>query len=1032
MDIMQIVRRIKRIITTYIQVLIVALTFAAMIFLSYVLMSNIEYGNMQREANSVLQYMHSNIMLRISEPRIVIKKTADMIKLMLEQNMDINAIKEFVKGFNKDRNFSQHIISSYVFLNESPTDSTWYKEVPEVAGEVLIKERFDRSLNAVVLAYVCRIFDNAGNPRGFVGLNVNFEDVMRLVENSQIAEDGFGLMFNHNFEMLAHIERKFVGNTSLIDNNIGIAKFKEEFERNGEVFGREFINFRNEKSIAFFRQLENGWYFGIITPKAKYYKNVNRMAKYLTILGSVFTLLLSLILISIINAREHADALIRSKNLELETIAHWYRSILNAVPLPITVTDKDSKWTFINTATEKFLGITFKEALGKPCSDLNSNICNTADCGIECAKRGVKQTFFSHEGSSYKIDIEILKSMENEHLGYIEVVQDITQVERMAKAEADSANKAKSLFLAKMSHEIRTPMNAIIGAVEIQIQDETLPPHIRESFAMIYNSSNLLLGIINDILDLSKIEAGKMELVPNRYEIASLINDTVQLNIMRNSKHITFELFIDENAPAKLIGDEIRIKQILNNLLSNAFKYTETGKIKLSIFTESEKEDDIMLVFVISDTGNGMTKEQVKKLFSTEYIRFNLESNRSIGGTGLGMNITQHLVQMMDGRISVDSRLGKGSTFTVRLPQKIADSGILGKEMAENLMQFRAIDKAVKKSQFTREYMPYGNVLIVDDVDSNLFVAKGLMMPYGLSMDTASSGMSAINKIKNGKVYDVIFMDYMMPEMDGMEAVKIIRELGYKNPIVALTANALVGQAKIFLENGFDDFLPKPIDVRQLNAVLNRLVRDRQSPEVIAEARKDKLSKGMQKLSVITSTIDTTSYTIFARDAKKALSVFESVLKNLANVSDEDLHLFIIKAHAMKSALANIGENALSQVALVLEMAGKERDKNTIMQETQKLIDALKSIIEKNEAETQKKVADKDENTAYLSEQLKIIGDACANYDAKTAETVVGNLMNMPWTKETKDILDKISELILHSDFEEASTLAKKNSTFTT
>jgi PAS domain S-box-containing protein len=1029
---MQVMRKIKEIITTYIQVLIVALTFTVMTFLSYILMSNIEYGNMQREASSVLQYMHSNIMLRVSEPKIVVKKTADMIRLMLGENMDIKTIKEYTKGFNKDRNFSQNIVSYYIFIDESPKDSVWYNEVPEITGEVLIKDRFDKSLNAIVLTYVCRIFDKANNPRGFIGLNVNFEDVTKLVVNSQIAEGGFGLMFNRNYEFLAHIERGFIGNTSLFDNGIGISKFKDIFDRRGEVFGQDFINYRGKKSVAFFRQLENGWYFGIITPKENYYKNVNKMAWYLAMLGLAFTLLLSVILIRIINARERADTLIHSKNLELEAIAHRYKSILNAVPLPLTVTDLDTKWTFINTSAEELLGISYEDAMGRPCSSWNISICNTVNCGIECAKRGLKQTFFSHKNLSYKVDVEFLKNVENETVGYIEVIQDITKVEQVAKAEADSANKAKSLFLAKMSHEIRTPMNAIIGAVEIQIQDETLPPHIRESFAMIYNSSNLLLGIINDILDLSKIEAGKMELVPTKYDIASLVNDTVQLNIMRNSKHITFELFIDENAPAKLIGDEIRIKQILNNLLSNAFKYTEAGKIKLSIFTENRNGNDIMLVFTVSDTGNGMTEEQVKKIFSTEYIRFNLESNRSIGGTGLGMNITQHLVQMMDGKISVDSKLGKGSVFTVHLPQKIAESNALGKEMAENLMQFRSLDKEVKKSQFTREYMPYGSVLIVDDVDSNLFVAKGLMMPYGLSMDTASSGMSAINKIKNGKVYDVIFMDYMMPEMDGMEAVKIIRELGYKKPIVALTANALVGQAKIFLENGFDDFLPKPIDVRQLNAVLNRLVRDKQSPEAIAEARKDKLSKNMQKLPIIASATDTVSYSIFARDAKKALSVLESMLKNPENASDEDWHLFVIKAHAMKSALANIGEAAFSQIALTLEMAGKERDKSTIKQETQKLIDALKSIIEKSEAETQKKVADKDENTAYLSEQLKIISDACTNYDAKTAETVVGNLMNMSWTKETKDILDKISELILHSDFEEASTLAKKNSTFTT
>jgi len=1027
---MQIVRKIKGITTTYAQVFIVALMFASMVFLSYVFMRSIEYKNLQREADRVLQYMQTDLTFKISEPRIVVEKTADIVNQMLEQNVDSNTIKEYVNDFNKKWNFSQNIVSAYLFLNESPTDSVWYKTAVEANGKVAIIERFNMPPNIAVLAYVCRVFDKSGKPRGFVGFNMSFDDVIKYVVDTQIAKGGFGLMLSSDLHIIAHPAYKYIG-TNLNDAAIGVTAFYEDYKQGKEISERDLIDYKGEPSVAFFRKMENGWYSGIVIPKNKYYQSIEEMAKYLTVLGFIFTLLLSLILIRIINKRVHTDALIHSKNLELDMMAHWYKSILDAVPLPITVTDMDTRWTFINTAVEKFLGITLEEALGKPCSNWNANICNTPDCGIECAKRGLKQTFFSHEGSSYKVDVEILKNMENEPIGYIEVVQDVTQVEKMAKAEADSANKAKSLFLAKMSHEIRTPMNAIIGAVEIQIQDETLPPHIRESFAMIYNSSNLLLGIINDILDLSKIEAGKMELVPTKYAIASLINDTVQLNIMRNSKHITFELFIDEKVPVELIGDEIRIKQILNNLLSNAFKYTEQGKIKLSIFTENRKEDDITLVFVISDTGSGMTEDQVKKLFSTEYIRFNLESNRSIGGTGLGMNITQHLVQMMAGEISLDSKFGKGSTFTVRLPQKIADSKALGKETAENLMQFRAIDKAVKKQQFIREYMPYGSVLIVDDVDSNLFVAKGLMMPYGLSMDTASSGASAIKKIKNGKVYDLIFMDYMMPEMDGMEAVKIIRELGYKNPIVALTANALVGQAKIFLENGFDDFLPKPIDVRQLNAVLNRLIRDRKSPEVIEAARKDKLSKNMEKLPLIPSGVDAVSNTVFVRDAKKALPVFESVLKNLGGVSDEDLHLFIIKAHAMKSALANIGEAAFSQLAYTLEIAGKERNKNTILQETQKLIDALNSIIEKHEAETQKKVTDKDENSGYLSEQLKIIGEACANYDSKTAENVMQNLMNMSWTKETKTILDQISEYILHSDFEEASALAQKNSILT-
>jgi PAS domain S-box-containing protein len=1026
---MKIAYKVKKIIVTYIQILVVMLAFVSMTILSYVYMYNIEYNNLKREANTILTYMQTDIMISLSMPEIALEKVKNKVNSMIEEGEDFDAIKDLVINISKYFYFSQDIINTYAFFDVPPTDSIWYKAVLDANSKIAIVEHFDESLNTHIITYVCRIFDKAGNSQGFIGFNINIDNIIKKAINMQINNNGFGLILNGNLELLAHPEPEYIGKL-LKNTNLGIIKFMEDFEHGKEIFEYEVVNYRNEESVAFFRQMANGWYSGIVTSKKEYYKNIRELTRYIITLGVIFSLVLSIILIRIINAKESVNKLIRNKKQELEVMAHWYKSVLNAIPLPITVTDINAKWTFINTAVEKFLGITLEEAIGKPCSNWNISICNTPECCIEYAKRDLKQTFFSHNDLSYQVNVEILKNIEGEPIGYIEIVQDITKVEQMARVEADSANKAKSLFLAKMSHEIRTPMNAIMGVVEIQIQDETLPPKIKESFAMIYNSSSLLLGIINDILDLSKIEAGKMELVLAKYEIASLINDTVQLNIMQNSKRIVFELFIDENIPMELIGDEIRIKQILNNLLSNAFKYTEEGKIKLSIFAENENKDNIILVFIINDTGYGMTEEQIRKLFSTEYIRFNLESNRSISGTGLGLNITQHLVHIMGGKISADSKLGKGSTFTVRLPQSTAGSNILGKKLAESLMQLRSIDKVVKKAQIIREYMPYGSVMIVDDVDSNLFVAKGLMIPYGLSVDTVSSGLSAINKIKSGKVYDIIFMDYMMPEMDGMEAVKIIRELGYKHPIVALTANALIGQAKIFLENGFDDFLPKPIDVRQLNAILNKLIRNKQPPEVIAEARRKELLKSTQRLPIIVSEIDAVSHTIFARDAKKALLVFDSVLKNLANASDEDLHLFIVKAHAMKSALANIGEDAYSQIAFTLERAGKERDRNTIMRETQKLIDTLKSIIEKNETETQKKVTDKDENVAYLSEQLKIIADACINYDAKTAEIAVMNLMDMSWTKETKDIIDKISEHILHSDFEEACVLIQKNSIF--
>jgi CheY-like chemotaxis protein/HPt (histidine-containing phosphotransfer) domain-containing protein len=372
---------------------------------------------------------------------------------------------------------------------------------------------------------------------------------------------------------------------------------------------------------------------------------------------------------------------------------------------------------------------------------------------------------------------------------------------------------------------------------------------------------------------------------------------------------------------------------------------------------------------------------------------------------------------MMNGKISVDSKLGNGSTFTVHLPQKIAGSDILGREMADNLMQLRLIDTAkTRKEQFIREYMPYGRVMIVDDVDSNLFVAKGLMAPYGLSIDTVSSGLSAVNKIKRGEVYDIIFMDHMMPEMDGIEAVKIIREFGYKHSIVALTANALVGQAKVFLENGFDDFIPKPIDIRQLNAVLNRLVRDKQPPEVIDKARMNVQVKAKPPVPAT----DASLHSIFVQDAKKSLSVFEKTLGNIENATDEDLHLFTINVHAMKSNLANIGEKEASDAAFSLEIAGKNRDRNAIKAKMQNFIDTLQEIVNRVDIKQEAPDDNIEEDTAHLQEQLRIICDACVNYNVRTINEILVNLRKMQWKCKTKILIEQISEHILFSDFEEA------------
>ena len=726
--------------------------------------------------------------------------------------------------------------------------------------------------------------------------------------------------------------------------------------------------------------------------------------------------------------------------------------LIDAAPFCTIFWDKDLKLIDCNQETVKLFGVSNKQEFIDNFINLTPEYQPdgqpSGETGHKLVKKALEEGYSRFEWMHRKIDGEMIPAeiicvrvKHKDEYNVAEYIRDLREqqamIAEMRKAEiAEESSKAKSDFLAKMSHEIRTPMNAILGITEIQLQDEALSSSTKEALERIYNSGDLLLGIINDILDLSKIEAGKLTLFYNQYDIASLIHDTVQLNIMRyESKPIQFKLDIDENTPLFLFGDELRIKQILNNLLSNAFKYTNEGIVSLTIsamhvsskkpshkqenvfLDVNENEKDVMLVFRVSDTGQGMTEDQVKQLGS-EYSRFNMEANRKTEGTGLGMNITRNLLRLMNGELHIESTHGIGSVFTISIPQKVFDNDVIGKQMAANLMQLNlASSVKIRTVQIKREFMPYGRVLVVDDVETNLYVAKGLMAPYGLSIDTAISGFETIEKIRAGNTYDIIFMDHMMPKMDGIEATKILRDLGYTKPVVALTANALAGQAEMFLKNGFDDFVSKPIDIRQLNLILNKMIRDVMPPEVVAAAReqKEKLQGGGWSHSSVISQLAE----FFVRDAKKTLKVLETI--NIGKCStEEQLSLLIINIHAMKSALANVGEHALSAEAKKMEQAGRDKDVKLIMSELPSFIEKLTGLIRKFEEknETQEKI---DRGTPLLLKQkLTQIKTACAEYDKKRAKDMLAELRQKTWSHEVNGRLSAISGCLLHSDFDDA------------
>ena len=417
-----------------------------------------------------------------------------------------------------------------------------------------------------------------------------------------------------------------------------------------------------------------------------------------------------------------------------------------------------------------------------------------------------------------------------------------TRIYEKEKHKAEAATKAKADFLANVSHEIRTPLNAIIGLGELELAKK-LPKETIINLEKMNSSGMSLLSIINNLLDISKIESGRFELIPVDYQTASFINDTVSLNMVRiGSKPITFQLDIDENLPRGLFGDELRFKQVLNNLLSNAFKYTKEGIVWLKIKSESAEAEPhsldgenakINLICSIEDTGIGIKNEDIEKLFSA-YNQVDTKSNRTIEGTGLGLSITKNLVELMGGTISLKSEYGKGSAFTVIIPQDVSDPNPIGGDLAERITKFQFYAERRSRKRRILTPMPYANVLVVDDVSTNLDVAKGMMLPYGFNIECATSGKEAIRLIREEKtIYDAVFMDHMMPGMDGLEAVKIIRndissDYARKVPIIALTANAILGNDRLFLDNGFQDYLTKPIDMSKMDIILNKWIRNKE------------------------------------------------------------------------------------------------------------------------------------------------------------------------------------------------------------
>jgi signal transduction histidine kinase/CheY-like chemotaxis protein/HPt (histidine-containing phosphotransfer) domain-containing protein len=905
-------------------------------FTLMVLVSSFSIGKILRDeiygrAEEIILTAGANVRVGLSEAETTLLNSYYIVQGMIEQNESKQEILNYLTATTewiqrRDQGLLRYY-GIYGYINGEfydgvginpgddfiPQSRLWYQTAIRSGADVGYTTPYaDWVTGDTILSAVRNIVLDNGDLAGILALDIDINWMVEYISSLLPAVGGYGMLLSQNMTLLVHPDSTLIGSQL---HNLG-GSYEEialSLRGGGNIIARRIQDSNGSSVIVFFSRIFNGWYVGTVIPYFSFYRNLYISAIIMIVLGLVLSLSLCYILLR-----------------------------------------------------------------------------------------------FS-----------------------------------AAKTRADKNNESKSSFLASMSHEIRTPMNAITGMAEMLLRKD-LPAEARNNVLNIKQAGNNLISIINDILDFSKIEAGKLEIIPAGYSLSSLINDTVNIVRMRiTHKPIRFYTNIDSNIPNSLIGDEIRLRQIILNLLSNSAKYTEKGNISLTIVMEKRDSEQVWLKITVTDTGKGIKSEDLGKLFG-HFVQVDIRKNRNIEGTGLGLAITKKLCEAMDGEINAQSVYGKGSVFTLHIPQGINStvpfavvkdaenkkvlvferrsvyakslcwslhnmgvqytitatpkeftSALLreewsyvfsgcglyeklkaimdrvifqdGKKPSLALMaewgteppvsgirivylpfQCLSIANVLNGAEESKGFVessgkisftiPTARLLVVDDVDINLKVAEGLMEPYHATVDTCQSGATAIETLKRG-TYDLVFMDHMMPDMDGITAVSAIREWETERgiapvPIVALTANAVVGMKEMFIEKGFNDFLSKPIDVSMLDEILDRWI-----PE-------EKRVISNEQIAINYSTSQCSLPDISGIDIKQGIVLtggkedkYREILSLFCNETEkritslensEDIRDITIQVHTIKSATANIGAVEISTEAAQLETACNAGDINYI------------------------------------------------------------------------------------------------------
>lgn len=699
--------------------------------------------------------------------------------------------------------------------------------------------------------------------------------------------------------------------------------------------------------------------------------------------------------------------------------------IIDNLKEAVIVTDADHRFLFLNSMADKII------------TSINKEQGYSTDDKIYAFIQG-SQDFFDWKDRHYQVEETVLK--DNELIqGYMMTIVDVTKIieqnhlMKRLVLQTEDANRAKTNFVSNMSHEIRTPMNSIVGITEILLRSRHSPKE-QEYLLNIQSSGRVLLTIINDVLDCSKMEAGKMQLFDEPYDTCSLFHD-LRISMENRIGHSGLELIydIDQDIPCKLKGDMGRIRQVIINLVNNAIKYTEKGSVRFSVHVRQKNTDKVMLYYEVADTGIGIRKEDQKILFDA-FQRVEMDRNRYVEGTGLGLTISQNLVNMMGGVIEVESEYGKGSRFFFTIEQTIIDPTPVS---AVNYNGQK--DNVTEKEAECLFIAPEAHILLVDDNELNLVVAKELLKPLRMQIDTAENGLQAVKMVR-GSQYDLVLMDHMMPVMDGIEAAKAIRALPedkyQKLPIIALTANAMVDARKEFLNAGMNGFVAKPIDFaricNQLKLWLPKdLVRDvpkEEAKKLLADDLSDReiqpedpqmgfsFEEGVNHCGSKAALMKTIR--IFYRTIDSKANKIEQCLKE-GLISD-----YVIEVHALKSSALLIGAVPLSEAAKELEDYGKQGKTEVLEEKTPDVLTMyrdLKNILRpyaEKEEDAKKEFSDGEWITA-----LQQIHQCIEQFDLDGVDQIMEQLEEYQVPECIRESMDQLRVYVADVSLEEIMEL---------